>query len=110
MNNRVHEISSVKDFQDLLNTTKTLLVVDFFAQWCGPCKMMAPIFDQIAQEQPSVVFAKVDVDAFGELASEYNVSSIPTLVYIKNGTVAEESVGALAKSQITNTILKHLKS
>lgn len=109
MQNQVREISSTKDFQDLLHTTKTLLVVDFFAQWCGPCKIMAPIFDQIAQEFPSVVFAKVDVDALGDLASEYNISSIPTLVYFKNGAVAQESVGASAKSQITSTILKHLK-
>lgn len=108
MKTTVHKITSTDELQNLIATDSTLVVVDFFAEWCGPCKIMAPIFDQVAQENPSVVFAKIDVDAVSDLASEYNISSIPTVVFIKGGTVVEQTVGALSSAQLNNKIAKHL--
>ncbi len=77
------------------------VLVDFWAQWCGPCKMLSPIIDQIATEvegQAKVV--KVDVDAASAIAARYNVRSIPTLVFIKNGEVVDTVVGASSKDAI----------
>lgn len=87
------------NFSDVLNTDKKILI-DFFATWCGPCRMVSPIVDQIADEHPEFVVAKVDVDKNPELAGEFSVMSIPTLVVIKDKKVINQSAGARPKAQI----------
>ena len=87
------------NFNEALNTDKTVLI-DFFATWCGPCKMVSPIVDEIAEEYPEYLIAKVDVDENPELAGEFGVMSIPTLVVIKDGKVINQSAGARPKAQI----------
>ena len=79
----------VKDLAELKSQTsgKPLAIVDFYADWCGPCKTMKPIFEQLAHDHPDIVFLKVDVDQSGDLASKFNVSGIPSFVIIKNGDV-----------------------
>ena len=84
---------------EVLGTDKTVLV-DFYADWCGPCKMMSPIIDQIAEEMPNVKVGKVNVDSNGELAMKYGVSSIPTIIIIKNGNVTKTFIGVTEKEVI----------
>ena len=83
----------------IVNTDKKVLI-DFFATWCGPCRMVSPIVDEIADEHPEFVVCKVDVDNNPELAAEFGVMSIPTLVVIKDGKVINQSAGARPKAQI----------
>ena len=88
-----------ENFNTVLNTDKKILI-DFFATWCGPCRMVSPIVDEIADEHPEFVVAKVDVDQNPDLAGEFGVMSIPTLVVIKDGKVINQSAGARPKAQI----------
>lgn len=77
-----------------------LAMVDFWAPWCGPCRMVGPILEEIAQERADVKVGKVNVDEQPELASQFSVMSIPTLVVMKDGKVANQTVGARPKGQI----------
>ena len=77
------------------------VVVDFYADWCGPCKMIGPALEEIAQEQAGrVKIAKVNVDEQSELAQRYNVQSLPTLLYFQNGEVVNQLIGATSKKNI----------
>ena len=76
------------------------VMVDFYADWCGPCKMMAPIIDKIAEENPDLNVAKVNVDEAGDLASAFGIMSIPTLMVFKNGEVYKQLVGLVPKEKI----------
>ena len=83
-----------------IKKNERLVLIDFYANWCGPCKMLSPIIDQIADEREDVVVAKVDVDKEVELAEKFGVFSIPTLVILKDGEVVHQSAGARPKAQI----------
>ena len=87
------------NFSDILKSEKTVLL-DFYADWCGPCKMVSPIVDEIAQENPQYLVGKINVDNEPELANEFGVMSIPTLVVIKNGEIVNQSAGARPKQSI----------
>ena len=76
------------------------VLLDFFADWCGPCRMVAPIIHEIAEENPDIIVGKINVDAEPELASEFGVFSIPTLAVIEDGKVVAKSAGARPKEQI----------
>lgn len=80
------------------------VLVDFYADWCGPCKMLAPLVEQFAQENPQVKVCKINVDDQADLAMDYDVRSIPTLVVFKDGKEANRSVGLISKSQLQNLI------
>lgn len=84
---------------EVMNAEKVVLL-DFFATWCGPCRMVSPIIDQIAEENTEIVVGKVDVDKESELASRFQVYSIPTLVVMKDGKVLKAETGAKSKDQI----------
>ena len=85
--------------EEVMKSEKPVLV-DFWAPWCGPCRMVVPIVDEIAAEHPEYKIVKVNVDEEPELASRFNVVSIPTLVAMKNGQILKQSVGARPKNQI----------
>ena len=79
-----------------------ITLVDFWAEWCGPCKMIAPILDEVAKEYgDKVQIAKMNVDENQAIPAQFGIRGIPTLILFKNGTVAAQKVGALAKSQLT---------
>ncbi len=80
------------------------VIVDFWASWCGPCKMLGPIVEQISEEREDVKVCKVDVDENGDLAEKYSVMSIPCVFLFKNGEVAGKSVGALPKDQLLKAL------
>lgn len=88
-----------ENFNEVKESEKTVLL-DFYADWCGPCSMVSPIIDEIAEENPQYLVGKVNVDEQEELAQEYGVFSIPTLVVLKNGEVINQVSGARPKAQI----------
>ena len=90
---------------EVLKSDKKVLI-DFWASWCGPCKMLAPIIDQIAEENPEIKVCKVNVDEEQELAMEFKVMSIPSLFVLENGKIINQSVGVQSKSQILELLNK----
>lgn len=91
------------NYDEIINGNKKVLV-DFYADWCGPCKMMGPIVDAFSEENADVAVAKVNVDEEMELAMKNSVSSIPTLVVFEDGKVARRSVGALSKTELVSFV------
>lgn len=88
------------NFQSIVKESAKTVLVDFGASWCGPCRMIAPVLEEVAAERPDVKVCKVNVDEEQELAISYHVSSIPTLLVFKNGQVVKQSVGAIPKAKI----------
>ncbi len=89
--------------QEVLNAEGKLLL-DFWASWCGPCRMVSPILDQIARENPSLKIGKINVDEEPELASMFRIASIPTLVVMEGGKIAAQAVGVRPKEQILDML------
>ena len=87
------------NFEEIKNSDKKVLL-DFYADWCGPCKMIAPIIDEIAEENPQYVVGKINVDNDPELAVKFGVSTIPNLVVLQNGEVVNQITGARPKPAI----------
>ena len=87
----------------MLQSNKTVLI-DFWAQWCGPCRMLSPVVDEIANEQTQIKVCKINVDNEPELATQFGVMSIPTLVVIKDGKVVNQSVGVQPKENILTMV------
>ena len=87
----------------VINSEKTVLL-DFWAPWCGPCRMVAPILEQIAAEREDIVIGKVNVDEEMDLAREYGIVSIPTLIVVKDGMEANKAIGYLPKEDILNLL------
>ncbi len=92
-------IVNKNNFEQFKNSEKTVLL-DFYADWCGPCRMVSPLVDQIAEDYPQYLVGKVNVEDQPELAQAFGVASIPTLVVMKNGKIVNRSVGARPKPQI----------
>ena len=88
-----------ENFREVVSSNKPVLL-DFYADWCGPCRMVGPIVEEIANEHPEYVVGKINVDEEGALAQEFGVMSIPTLVVMKDGKVVRQVAGARPKGQI----------
>lgn len=93
-----------ENFEQEVMKSEQIVLLDFFATWCGPCRMVGPIIEQIAQENPNIKVGKIDVDQEGDLASRFQIFSIPTLIVIKDGEVVNKATGARGKEEILQMI------
>lgn len=91
---------TTENFDEVIKNNETVLV-DFYAVWCGPCKMMSPVIDEIAQENPGVTVGKCDVDEAEELAMRFGIMSIPTVMVFKGGNAVKTFIGVQSKEAIT---------
>jgi len=97
-------VATNANFADILSGNKVVLV-DFWATWCGPCRMLSPTVDEVAEEMAgSVAVVKCNVDDCDEIAMQYGIRSIPTLIYFKDGQVADRTVGVVSKSTIIDKL------
>ena len=97
-----------KDFDEVVINYEGVALVDFWATWCGPCKMIAPIIEELSEEMPNIKVAKVDVDENENLANKYEISSIPTLMIFKGGKLVETLVGFMPKDSLKSTLEKYI--
>ncbi|GFP77800.1 thioredoxin [Clostridium fungisolvens] len=97
-----------KDFNEIVLESNKLVLVDFWATWCGPCKMIAPILEQLSEEMTEVTFVKVDVDNNPGLADKYDISSIPTIILFKGGNQVDKLTGFRPKNDLVNIINRNL--
>ncbi len=92
------------NFADVVESSSELVLVDFWASWCGPCKMLGPIFEEVSTEETGVKFVKLNVDENPATAARYRVGSIPTVLAVKNGRVVDTMVGFKPKTEIKNFV------
>lgn len=103
---KIVHVDTKEELIKVLEENDTVLV-DFFATWCGPCKMLSPVLEEIAEEQDGkTLVVKIDIDRAESLAIEYRVMSVPTLFYFKDGKTAAKAVGLQSKTQIMNQLEK----
>lgn len=89
-----------EEFERDIKTSDKTVLIDFYADWCGPCKMIAPIIEEISNENPDILVCKVNVDTARELAIEFRIESIPTIFILKGGKVVNKAIGWRSKEQI----------
>ena len=108
MSNNIVSLSEAT-FDKQINDTEKPILVDFWAEWCRPCKMIAPILEEVAQEYgDKVIFAKVNIEENPSIAPKFNIRGIPTLLIFKHGKVVATQVGALSKAQLKSFIDEQL--
>ena len=93
------------NFDELVMNSTQPVVVDFWAEWCGPCRIIGPVIEELSKEyEGRAIVGKVDVDANSEVSAKFNVRSIPTVLFIKNGVVVDKSVGAVPKATLAEKL------
>lgn len=96
------------NFKDVVLDSKTLVLVDFYATWCGPCQMLSPVLEEISAENSDFEIVKVDVDKNHELARNYKIMAVPTMMIFKNGEVVDKIEGLVSKEVIINKMKNYL--
>ncbi len=98
-------VLNLNNFKDKINNTDKIVLIDFYADWCGPCKMLAPVIKEISEKyKDKIKVCKVNVDNNQELAVKYNITNIPTLLFFKNGSLVNSSIGFVSKSELEEII------
>lgn len=93
-----------ENFESLVLSEGKTVLLDFYADWCGPCKMIAPIVEEISNENPEILVGKINVDEAPDLAAQFRIVSIPALFVLKDGKIANQVIGAVPKSEILNML------
>ena len=102
------KVATNTNFSELIQDSK-LVIVDFWATWCGPCRMISPLLDELEEEMADqITVVKVNVDDADEIAAQYRIMSIPTLLFIKNGQIVDKTVGAMPKPALAEKIKANL--
>ena len=108
---KILKITNTEEWETNVTNSSVPVFVDFWAEWCGPCRMIGPIIDELSSEyEGKINFVKVNVDEANVIASKYNVFSIPTLIIFKNGKILDQQVGAASKESYINMINKTLEN
>ncbi|CEN24452.1 thioredoxin [[Clostridium] sordellii] len=102
------KIVNTGNFRGAVEEDKGVVVVDFFATWCGPCKMLAPVFESVSEELSNAKFVKVDIDESLELAQKFGISTVPTMMIFKDGKVVDKLVGFMPKESLKSKVEAHL--
>ena len=103
------KIINTSQFKESVEQNSGVVVVDFFATWCGPCKMLAPVFEQAGEEMKNdATFLKVDIDQSLEIAQQFRISTVPTMMIFKDGKPVESLVGFMPKDAIVQKVKSHL--
>lgn len=89
-----------QNYNELIESSKNTVLLDFWATWCGPCRMLSPIIEELAEEHPEITVGKINVDNEPNLASRFNVMSIPSLFVLREGEIVNQAVGAMPKEQL----------
>lgn len=93
------------NFEEIINKSDKPVIVDFWAEWCGPCRMIAPIIEELSREYADkVVVAKCDVDNNPQIAAKYGIRNIPTVLFFKNGQIADKQIGAVPKNNFVSKL------
>ncbi|XP_004287851.1 PREDICTED: thioredoxin H-type [Fragaria vesca subsp. vesca] len=103
----VHTVDAWTELLQKGNDTKKLMVVDFTASWCGPCRIIAPFLSELAKKLPNVIFVKIDVDELKSVAEDWAVEAMPTFMFLKEGKIVDKVVGA-KKEELQQTVAKHV--
>ena len=102
------KVATNTNFEELLQDSK-LVIVDFWATWCGPCRMLSPVLDELEEERADqITVVKVNVDDADTVAAQYRIMSIPTLLFFKNGQIVDKTVGAMPKATLAEKIKANL--
>lgn len=99
--------SDTNNFNNDVMNSKHLVLVDFFATWCGPCQMLSPILENFSKETSDIDIVKVDIDSCGDLTIKYDIEAVPTLILFKNGTEIDRTLGFLDENELKNFINKY---
>ena len=102
------KIVNTANFRGTVEESYNVVVVDFFATWCGPCKMLAPVFDSLSEELTDADFVKVDIDQSLELAQKFGITTVPTMMIFKDGKVVDTLVGFMPKDNLKAKVQAHL--
>lgn len=103
------KVINTSEFRSSVESSKGVVVVDFFATWCGPCNMLAPVFEELGEEMKDEArFLKIDIDQSLEIAQQFDVSTVPTMIIFKDGEAVERLVGFMPKNKIEMKVKSHL--
>ena len=102
-------VLNLNNFKDEINNTDKIVLIDFYADWCGPCKMLAPVFQEVANEfEGKADFYKIDIDASLDIARQFSVSTVPTVIIFRNGEPIERLVGFMPKENLASKIKEYI--